>query len=87
MGGEQRGCAVVTGGAGGVGQAVARRLVAAGYDVALAGRHRETLEGAAQALAKGGRRVVPIVFDVADRAAVEAGVREAARRWAPSASS
>lgn len=83
MSGEQHGCAVVTGGAGGVGQAVARRLVAAGYDVALAGRHRETLEGAARELAKDGRRVVPVVFDVADRAAVEAGIREARAALGP----
>lgn len=83
MGGEQQGGAVVTGGAGGVGQAVARRLVAAGYDVALAGRHRETLEGAAREIEKGGRRVVPVVFDVADRAAVERGVREARAALGP----
>ena len=77
------GCAIVTGGAGGVGQAVARRLVQAGYDVAIAGRDRAALEQAAADLPRGDRRVVVVAFDVADRAAVEAGVREARTALGP----
>ncbi len=77
------GCAVVTGGAGGVGKAVAKQLLAAGYDVAIAGRDRAALDQAAADLPRGDRRVVAVAFDVADRAAVEAGVREARSALGP----
>ena len=76
----QETAALITGGAGGVGQAVARRLDAEGYRVVLlvrdaaAGRRvAETLSGEAHVY----------TCDVTERAAVEAAVREAARDVAP----
>ncbi|MGH6689297.1 MAG: SDR family NAD(P)-dependent oxidoreductase [Gammaproteobacteria bacterium] len=56
--------AIVTGGSRGIGRAIAGELAREGADVAVCGRNRETIDEAAQALAKDtGRRVVPIVAD------------------------
>ena len=78
------GAALVTGGAGGVGRATARALARSGRDVALLGRHAQTLDVAARALAQEtGRRVVGVVADVADRAAVEAAVAKARAALGP----
>lgn len=56
--------AIVTGGSRGIGKAIAGELAREGADVAVCGRTRETIEEAAQALAKDtGRRIVPIVAD------------------------
>ncbi|SLN57880.1 SDR family NAD(P)-dependent oxidoreductase [Oceanibacterium hippocampi] len=61
--------AVVTGGAGGIGFAIASALAHAGADIALLDLHREEVEDAARALAdETGRRVFAYKADVADRA-------------------
>ncbi|MEO8345079.1 MAG: SDR family NAD(P)-dependent oxidoreductase [Betaproteobacteria bacterium] len=60
--------AVITGGAAGIGLAVARRLVASGARVALWDRDEKTL---AEAKAQIGGNAVTCVLDVADAAAVE----------------
>jgi NAD(P)-dependent dehydrogenase (short-subunit alcohol dehydrogenase family) len=63
--------ALVTGGAGGLGEVFARALAQAGADVALVGRREGPLQQMAEALAKEtGRRAVPIVADVTDAAQV-----------------
>ncbi|HEY9094619.1 MAG TPA: SDR family NAD(P)-dependent oxidoreductase [Hydrogenophaga sp.] len=62
-------CAVLTGACGGLGQALARELLAAGARVALVGMNREVLEGLA-ASAPG--RCAVYTPDVADSAAVQA---------------
>ena len=63
--------AVVTGGGGGIGRAVAVRMLAAGHRVVLTGRNEAALAEAAAALAPGDTAAVDIaVFDVADEAAV-----------------
>ena len=68
---------MVTGAGSGIGRQVARALLGAGYDVALAGRRvdalRETAEGA------GGALVVPA--DVGSAASVEALFEEVRRAW------
>ena len=68
--------ALVTGGGGGLGLAIARGLAAAGARVVLNGRNRAKLEAAAASLerdgAKDGIEVAP--FDVADADAVAAGI-------------
>ena len=56
--------AIVTGGSRGIGRAIAGELAREGADVAVCGRHRETLDDAAQGLAKDtGRRILPVVAD------------------------
>jgi NAD(P)-dependent dehydrogenase (short-subunit alcohol dehydrogenase family) len=72
-----RGAALVTGGGGGVGRAVAARLAARGHDLVLGGRDRQAIEAAAAALRATGREVAVAAFDVADRGAVERGLASA----------
>lgn len=56
--------AIVTGGSRGIGRAIAGELAREGADVAVCGRHRDTLDEVAQALAKDtGRRILPVVAD------------------------
>lgn len=64
--------AVVTGGGRGLGLAMARGLGEEGAKVAIAGRSRATLEGAATALSAEGIEVLTVPTDVADPAAIEA---------------
>lgn len=73
--------ALITGGGGGVGRAVATQLDALGYRVVLMGRRPEPLETAAEAISD---EVVYEVADVTDRDAVQAAVgRLAATLGAP----
>ena len=60
--------AVVTGGAMGIGFAIASRLAQAGYDVAVADVDSAGAERAAQELRKLGRRAAPVCGDVGERA-------------------
>ena len=64
--------AVVTGGASGIGLAVARRLTAAGHAVALLDRDGPGAKQAAEAFVAEGRRAIGYEVDVADRDAVQA---------------
>ena len=61
--------AIVTGAGSGIGRAVARALLEAGYDVALAGRRREPLD---QSAAGFGERALAVPTDVADPQSVRA---------------
>ena len=67
--------AVITGGAAGIGQAVARRLVDSGARVALWDRDPQALEAAKAVL---GPATVTLALDVADAGAVDRAAREAA---------
>jgi rhamnulose-1-phosphate aldolase/alcohol dehydrogenase len=75
--------ALVTGGAGGIGGAVARRLLAEGACVMLTDIAAEPLAAAADDLARGhgADRVASRVGDVTDEAAVEASVADAVLRF------
>jgi NAD(P)-dependent dehydrogenase (short-subunit alcohol dehydrogenase family) len=75
--------ALVTGGGRGLGRAIARHLARAGARVALLARTSSQLEEAAAAIVSEGGRALPIVADVTDREAVEAGVAEAERALGP----
>ncbi|MBO9623655.1 MAG: SDR family oxidoreductase [Sphingomonas sp.] len=61
---------LVTGGAGGVGRAVATRMVAAGARVLITDRPQADLAGALAAI--GGERITGVVADLAEPAGVEA---------------
>ncbi|MCC7137403.1 MAG: SDR family oxidoreductase [Planctomycetes bacterium] len=77
------GTAVVTGAGSGVGRATARRLAARGHDVVLIGRGRTALDAVAAEVAPTGARTAVVAADVADRAAVEAGLRGARATLGP----
>jgi NAD(P)-dependent dehydrogenase (short-subunit alcohol dehydrogenase family) len=65
--------AVITGGAGGLGEVFAQALAEAGADLVLVGRREEPLRALADSVAaKTGRRVVPLTADVTDEAQVKA---------------
>src|SRR3989440_2021752 len=71
--------AIVTGGSGGIGEAVAHELAAEGGDVAIVARSAEALNQAAAELAESsGRRIVPIVADTGNDESVKAMVEQAA---------
>jgi NAD(P)-dependent dehydrogenase (short-subunit alcohol dehydrogenase family) len=63
--------AVVTGGSSGIGKGIAEGLAQAGADVAIWGRNAERCAGAAEELSAHGTRVVDVVCDVSDPAAVD----------------
>jgi NAD(P)-dependent dehydrogenase (short-subunit alcohol dehydrogenase family) len=67
--------ALITGGAGGLGQVFARALAGAGADVALLGRRVEACQAAADAVGQEcGRRTLAIAADVTDPDEVRAAV-------------
>jgi short-subunit dehydrogenase len=71
--------ALVTGGSGDIGGAIAAKLVEMGYSVAIAGRSEERLAAAKEALAAGGRQVETFVCDVTVESQVDALAERAAQ--------
>lgn len=65
-------CILVTGGASGIGRAIAGKLVAAGAAVALADQNADGVRAAASELAGHGGKVVPICADISNPSDVEA---------------
>lgn len=63
--------ALVVGGSGGIGSAVARGCVADGLGVTLVARRQDRLEQVCASLEGGGVRVLPMVADAGSRAAVD----------------
>lgn len=73
--------AVITGGAGGIGLAAARRFVQAGVKVALLDIHAEKLEAANRELTAAGGEVLPIQVDITDPAKAAQAVNQVVERW------
>ena len=68
--------AVVTGGASGIGLAIAERLAAEDHAVAVFDRNGDAAGAAADKIAAAGGTALGIAVDVTDRAGIEAGVAE-----------
>jgi len=75
--------ALVTGGAGGLGAAMARGLAEAGAAVAVADFNAGQAKVVADGIAKNGARALAVAVDVADRASVERMAEEAETRLGP----
>jgi NAD(P)-dependent dehydrogenase (short-subunit alcohol dehydrogenase family) len=74
---------VVTGGSGGIGRAVARKLAARGEAVALLARGADGLEAAAEDVRRAGGTPLPIEVDVADFAAVDDAAERVEKELGP----
>lgn len=75
--------ALVTGGAGGVGLASARRLASAGAKVVIADRAQELCNAAVEQLAEEGLAATPLAFDVSAETAVMAAFEQLDKTGAP----
>ena len=69
--------ALITGASSGIGEAAARALARAGYDVALIARRRDLLELCAKQVEEIGTNAYPIVADLADDEQTDEAVRQA----------
>lgn len=75
--------AIVTGGASGIGLAIARRTAADGHTVAIFDLNGDAAHDRATAIEADGGAAFGVEVDVSDRAAVEAGVAQVADRAGP----
>ena len=75
--------AVITGGSGELGRAMALGLARAGVQVALLGRHVETADAAAEIIRAEGGSAIGIACDVLDRAAVERTCEQVTSAYGP----
>lgn len=69
--------ALVTGASRGIGQAIAVALARAGADVAVTARDAASLSGCVEAVAKTGRKAVPLSLDVRDVGQIDAVIGKA----------
>jgi NAD(P)-dependent dehydrogenase (short-subunit alcohol dehydrogenase family) len=75
--------AVVTGAANGIGRAIALRLANEGGDLAILDREKEALAETAAEVRAQGRRVIDLVVDMTDRAAIDAAFDRIATELGP----
>lgn len=73
--------AVVTGGTGVLGGALARGLAAAGAKVGVLGRRGDRAEEVAEALREAGGEAIPLTADVLDKAQLEAAREQVLHNW------
>lgn len=75
--------ALVAGGSGALGGAIARGMAAAGARVAVLGRRAEACERTAEALRQAGAEALGVAADVLDRGALERAAEEVTARLGP----
>lgn len=75
--------AIVTGGASGIGLAIAERLAADGHAVAIFDRDADAARAAADTITATGATAIGVTVDVSDRVQIDAGVAEVCERLAP----
>jgi 3-hydroxybutyrate dehydrogenase len=74
--------AIITGAAGGIGRAMAKRFIAEGASVAIADMKAEAAQETASELqAQGPGKAMPVTMDVTDEASVNAGVAAVLKAW------
>jgi len=73
--------AIITGGGSGIGKAIAARLHADGFAIALFGRRLEALEQAEREIDAGAGRTLAVPVDIADRDALELAFGAVIARW------
>ncbi len=73
--------AIVTGGARGIGRAIASKLAEEGVSVVVADREATSAKKTADFLRKKGGRAIAIVTDVSDKDSVEAMVKRTVEEW------
>jgi 3-oxoacyl-[acyl-carrier protein] reductase len=73
--------AVVTGGAQGIGKAIALNLAEGGADIVVANIEVPTLDATIKEIESKGRRVLKVCLDVTDTAAIQAMVEEVIKTW------
>ena len=78
---SEREVAIVTGGAGGIGEAAARAIASRGARIAVADLRPEAAEEAAARLKEAGLDVEPVTVDVGNEASVRAMVNTVLGRW------
>jgi len=78
---ERRRVAIVTGAGSGIGRAVTRALLGAGYRVALAGRHDDALHGTLADVPAAHDDALIVPTDVTDPAAVQRLFESVVERW------
>ena len=72
---------LVTGATSGIGEGCARRFAEGGYSIIITGRNEEKLARLKQDLEKQGAGVLSLAFDVRDRKAAEAAVKNLSEEW------
>ncbi|HSR41226.1 MAG TPA: SDR family NAD(P)-dependent oxidoreductase [Longimicrobiales bacterium] len=80
---EGNGVALVTGASSGIGEALSRRLAAAGRPAGLVARRAERLDALATEIRRGGGRAATFPCDVSDREAVRRAVAECEETLGP----
>src|SRR5690349_11785110 len=75
--------AVITGGSGGLGSAMAYGLAAAGASVAILSRHEESACKVADEIVACGGKALGIACDVVERSAIEAAYEQVTRAFGP----
>jgi 3-hydroxybutyrate dehydrogenase len=73
--------AIVTGAASGIGRRIAESFASEGAKVAIADLNCDAAEGVAEAIRKTGAEAMAVAMDVADEAAVHAGVQAVLTAW------